>query len=218
MTLLHWWNADWAPTPEEWTALWAFCALLVTLGAALLALQQLRSYFEERFDRARPYVLVDYYFKSGFILQLSVVNVSETPAVNVRLEVDVPFQSTQPDNAATLNRIAGEDYVISQLAPGRKMRWTLDTSKPAYFLNTGLPRVYQVTARYDDPRAIGKRRSRWRPTPPESFTEIFTLDIRQYDQAAAETDYANREWNIAKRNEARLERIAVAMESQNRRS
>lgn len=38
-----WWRWTWAPTPEEWQALWSLCTLVVAVVAAWLALHQLRA-------------------------------------------------------------------------------------------------------------------------------------------------------------------------------
>lgn len=114
------WNIDWAPTPEEWTALWAFLALIVTIIAVVMALLQLRAYFDERFDRARLYVLVDYHFKAGFVLQVEVSNASQTPASNVRLSVEPPFRSTNPGQAEILSRISAGNLVITVMS-----RWVV---------------------------------------------------------------------------------------------
>lgn len=79
-----WWNFDWAPTPDEWQALWAALTLATAALAAFLALRQLRemkvaniaaSKANEEAAKAseaaslaarettRPYLVVRFYFR-----------------------------------------------------------------------------------------------------------------------------------------------------------
>ncbi|WNY33075.1 hypothetical protein Q9Q99_12640 [Curtobacterium flaccumfaciens] len=208
---MHYWNVGWAPTADEWSALWAFCSLVVTIGAAALALIQLRAYFVERFESSRPYVMVDFEFRSEIILEVVVRNDSATPASEVKVLSEPAFKSTMHGREAVFAKITDSDYVIRHLGPGRKLRWTLDRA-PDYFKETSMPRSYEVTVSYEDPRAP-LRGPRWRPKPPKRFSETFTLSIDQYDEATADTDWENKNWNIAKRNEGRFDNLLTAVRS-----
>jgi hypothetical protein len=160
---MHLWNAEWAPSAEEWSAFWAFCSLVVTTGAATLALIQLRAYFVERFESSRPYVMVNFEFRSEIILEVVVRNYSATPASNVRVASEPGFESTMAGRAEVFAKITDDAYVIRHLGPGRKPRWTLDRA-PDYFKDAAMPRSYEVTVSYEDPRAP-LRGPRWRNRP-----------------------------------------------------
>lgn len=208
---MHLWNVEWAPSAEEWSAFWAFCSLVVTAGAATLALIQLRAYFVERFESSRPYVMVDFEFRSEIILEVVVRNYSATPASNVKIASEPGFESTMAGRAEVLAKITDDEYVIRHLGPGRNLRWTLDRA-PDYFKDAGMPRSYEVTVSYEDPRAP-LRGPRWRPKPPRRFSETFTLSIDQYDETTVDTDWNNKNWNIAKRNEGRFDQLLTAVSS-----
>lgn len=208
MRYAWWWTVEGAPTPEEWSAFWAGATFLVTATAAVFALVQLRSYLAEVRERARPYVIADFGFRST-ILYLHVWNSSQTPARNLRIAVTPPFESNRPDDARKLQRVTGPDFFVPQLAPGREIRWVLDTT-PAYYANMALPRSYQVTLTYDD----GRSERRKKP-----YSDVFTLSIEQWSEALADNDYPNKNWNIAHRVEGdigkirnSLDRIADALE------
>jgi len=47
---------------------------------------------------------------------------------------------------------------------------------------------------------------------PRWYEDTFILDLDQYGYAATDQDYENKNWNIAQRNERRLECIAAASE------
>jgi hypothetical protein len=186
------WNVEGWPEPEEWSALWAFLGFLVTLGAATAALLQLRAYLQDRAAQARPYVVVDFSFDS-FLMRIEVKNISATLASNVRLSVNTPFRSTLPDVPPVLAKVMGPSYVIRQLAPQRAMLWTLD-SAPQYAAAADFPQVYEVTARYDDPRLL--RRDRpwqvWRPALPATYEDTFELSFDQWIDTSIATDYSKK--------------------------
>ena len=202
-----WWNWPGFPTAEEWTAWWGFLAFIVTGGAAVAALIQLRAYLGEREERARPFVIVDYHFRS-VLLQVEVQNSSGTIATDVILQVTPPFGSNSQRDADALNARMGEGYVIRQLAPGRSIRWTLDRA-PEYFENEDLPRTYEVVVKYTDPRFQRRPLLRWwLPSMPARYEDSFTLDIDQWSLASAEVDYDNKNWNSLDRIDRSLRKIA----------
>lgn len=202
-------SATWLQ-PDEWSAIWAFCTLVVAVIAAAIALLQFSHYIRERSEAARPYLVVDYHFRS-ILMAVEVSNTSGSVATNVRLRVEPPIQSTDSKRTEVLGRVFSDAYSIKQLSPGRAIRWTLDRT-PDY-ISKGMPTNYTVTVTYDDPRAL--RRSWWRfwaPKLPKSYTETFDLNIEQWSDANADTDYDNKMWNIANRNESQIKKIASAVE------
>lgn len=183
------WGAAGWPTPEVWQAWFSFFAVIITASAAVAALVQLRAYIREREDASRPYLVVDYTFRSS-VMYVSVKNISNTLAVNVRLRPDKPFESSNPKDAALLNRVTSGEYRIHQLAPGREIRWFLDVAFQYAELHD-LPRDYVVTATYEDSRML-RRKSGWRYWQPKaavSFTDQFELSIDQWVDAAMDGEY-----------------------------
>jgi len=181
------WRVAGAPTPEEWSAFWAGATAIIAASAATIALIQLRSYLLEVRERARPYVIADFGFRST-ILFVHVWNSSPTPARDLTIRVDPPFESNRREDAEKLRRVTGEDFIVPQLAPGRQLRWVLDVT-PAYYANKDLPRSYTVTLEYEDGRK-GKR---------VRYQDTYVLNIDQWSDALADNDYPNKNWNIAKR-------------------
>lgn len=208
-----WWNIEGWPLPDEWSALWGFLGLLVTIAAATVALLQFGSYIREREQRARPYLQADFDFRS-ILLDVVVKNTSGSPATNIAIAVEPPFDSTDSERTKVLSYVTSSAYRISQLAPGRDIRWYFDRA-PDYYSDKAKPRKYMVTLAYDDPRAIRRRRwwQFWLAKLPARYEESFTLDIEQWGEASAEQDYDNQNWNINKRNESVLKEISGSLRS-----
>lgn len=204
-----WWNIDGWPLPEEWSAWWAGATFIVTLVAATIALLQFGGYIREREERARPYVQVDFEFRS-VLLYVAVTNTSSSPATQVALTSTAPFRSSIANREPVFARIFSDDFRIAQLTPGRSISWMLDRA-PDYYANITFPRSYLVTVSYNDPRAT-RRRFAWQfwiAKLPRSYSETFELDIEQWGEASAEQDYENQNWNINKRNEDVLKRAGA---------
>lgn len=206
-----WWNIEGWPLPDEWSALWGFFSLVVTIVAATVALLQFGSYIREREQRARPYLQADFDFHS-VLLYVVVKNTSGSPATNIAIAVDTPFDSTESERSEVLGRLTSNAYRISQLAPGRDIRWFFDRA-PDYYSDETKPRKYTVTLAYDDPRAVRRRLwfQFWLAKLPARYEESFTLDIDQWGEASAEQDYDNQNWNINKRNERVLQEISRSL-------
>jgi hypothetical protein len=185
--------------------LWAFVLVLVTIGAVIAAVVQLRAFLRESEARSRPFVIVDYTFSGQVIVNISVKNISASAATNVRLTVDSPFLSTLPDRSEGLAKVFNADWSIPLLAPSREIVWTYDRG-PNHFAREDFVKSHTVTVTYEDPRVLrGKRRGR--------YTDTFVLSLEQWSEALAEKDWDNTYWNIANRNEKRMEKIAVAAKS-----
>lgn len=206
------WSGDGWPTAGEWSAFWAFTTFAVALVAAILALSQLRIILLEREERERPYLAVDFEFRSLLVL-IAVENISSKLATNVTLK-SVPLpESTRGDRLDRLERVFDGNFVIPQVAPGRRMSWHVDLAS-TLLESDSLPRRFEVTARYCDPlaRSVGWFGLRSARPEPRRYEDTFILDLDQYGYAATDQDYDNKNWIIAQRNERRLDRIAAATE------
>jgi hypothetical protein len=200
--VMGWWNWDSWPRADEWAAFWAFATFLVAATAAAVALRQFRAYISEMEERARPYLVVDFEFRS-VLLYVTLENISSTPATSVRLTSVPMLRSTMEDRDKAIAGILDGTFVIPQIAPGRKMRWLIDRT-PDLFADKDIPHRVIVTAEYTDPRAVGKR---------APYLEPFVLDLDQYSEASGEQDYDSKNWNIANRNEARVEAMKGSLAS-----
>lgn len=114
-----WWRLEWAPTPEEWQALWAMLTLFVAIAGVFFALRQLRQgsaqvklgaeanlrAAEAAEAEARPYVGVRFDLRaqaagdpksgSGEGLIFVVIESSgRTPAREVSFTVNPAFQTS----------------------------------------------------------------------------------------------------------------------------
>lgn len=195
---------DWDgwPTAEQWSAWWAFATFAVAAVAAFVALRQFRAYVEEQEDRARPYLIVDFEFRSMLVM-VKVENISSTPATNVRMLATPMVVSPIADRAVVLEKVFGGDYVIPQMAPGRSITWLVGAAH-SLFVDHKAPEPVTVMVEYTDPRAKpGKG----------PYHDTFTLDLDQYGQASMGEDWENKHWNIASRNERRLEDIKGSLAS-----
>lgn len=206
-----WWKAEGFPTAAEWSALFEGLTLLVAVVAAVIALRQLHAHFASERARSRPYVIVDYTF-SSVLMRVEVRNISGSAATDLVATVDPPFESTNHDDAATLNAVFSPAERVSMLAPGRRIMYTLDRA-PDYHAKK-LTEKYNVTLTYGE--APPRFTRRWRDgfgKREVRYTDHYVLDFRQWSRAAAESDYENKNWNIATRQERRTESIVKAISS-----
>lgn len=206
-----WWHIDGAPTPDEWMALFSGFTLIAAIVAAAIALRQLRAHFETSRAQSRPYVIVDFAFKS-ILMQVEIKNIGSTAASELTLRVDPPFESGLREQATTLNAVFSGQEQISMLAPGRRILYTFDRA-PDYH-TAKRPERYTVTATYSDMPQQHRRswRHGWRREVIQ-YTETYVLDFRQWSQATTESDYDNMNWNISKRQEKRTEKIVSSLAS-----
>ena len=141
-----------------WLAGWAAVATaVVTVGLALLAAQQLRHAARIRDEENRPYVIVDFEFRS-FLSLLAIKNIGRTMALRVRINFDKPLTSTvsrplEIDEARVFNDS------IPMIAPGRTISVLFD-SFPARASNLiDMPMTYAVQLTYQDVRGQPLQRS-----------------------------------------------------------
>ena len=71
---------------SEWEAIGVWITGLLTIGLLSYAALQLRHAREVRDDQTRPYIIVDFSFRS-VLVELSVKNIGQTPARNVRVKL-----------------------------------------------------------------------------------------------------------------------------------
>ena len=192
-----------ADTAAVWSSVFAGLTFLVAVIAAAVALVQLRAYFRDQWDRGRPFVVFDFEFRS-VLLTLDLRNVSGVPATDLEVRSNPPFQSTLVDQAKIANSAFAR--TIAQLTPGRHIQYFLDRA-PDYYADKGLPRSYEVTVSYADGRKRRKIRTLWRRSEAVRYQQTFRLDIEQWSQALAETDYDNKNWNAFDRMDRSLREI-----------
>lgn len=202
------------PTAAEWAALWAFGTMVATFAmvlvgigtlcitavAAFAALRQFRAYIVEQEERARPYVVVDFEFRS-VLLYVTVENVSSALATNVRMTARPMLKSTMDGRDDVLSNLLGGSFVIPQLAPGRKMNWLADRTADL-FARDDMPHRIEVEVEYGGPRGRGGS---------SQYRDTFILDLDQYGQASGDQDYENKNWNIATRNEKRFGKVVDSL-------
>lgn len=205
-----WWNNSGAPTPEEWTALFAGGTLVVASIAAIFALVQLQAFFNAQWDQARPYLVVDFVFRSS-LMQVEIRNISRTAAAEVNLRVAPNFMSTNAEDAATLNFIFSPSWQLELLAPGRRILHTLDTAF-LYVDHPEFPQEYVVHATYRDANA--RYRWRWRRGRPRRTTvkydETFRLSFTQWSRSSLELDHDGKNSASLSRIDKSLDRIGGA--------
>lgn len=189
-------EGDWLDG-SDWQAIWAFFALLVAALAASVALAQLAAHHEMQREISRPYVIVDFSFKS-VLLSLEVKNIGQTPAKNIHFSWDVEPQVSDP----RLNQILGRGLVtegIPFLAPGRAIQYRLGRADE-YWKNEELPDRFEVVATYTDMRQM-----------PYGREEVMIIDLNQWAETRGETDYENKNWNQFKWQTEALRKIASSL-------
>lgn len=193
----------------------AFGTVLVGLGtlivagvAAWVALRQLRAYIAEQEERARPYLMADFWFKANSVLYVTLENISSTPATDVTMTSDpLPLSNRDADYDAALAEVFGGSLVIPQVAPGAVMRWFIDSAHILH-ASTDRPHRFEITVRYTDPRARVSRGGE-----PKRYEDTFILDLDAFGYASGGDDHDNNMWEATKRNEKRLEAMATSLTS-----
>ena len=73
----------WGFSAEEWQAFAAWATFVVAAVAAILALIQLNNYLRERWQNARPYLIVDLQMRPSGLMQVEIRNISSASAADV---------------------------------------------------------------------------------------------------------------------------------------
>jgi hypothetical protein len=157
-----WWRT------AEWEALGVWLTGIVTIGLLIYAVMQLREARGVRSDQTRPYVVVDFHFKSVMVA-LSVKNVGQTPAKNVRVKLDEPVTSAVMPSVEWQESGLFKDGV-SMFAPGREMRFALDVMSKRR--ERGLPMTISGAIEY------GRYQGEGGP-----WVEPFVIDLFAYGDA-----------------------------------
>jgi hypothetical protein len=184
-----WWHIDGAPSATEWSAFFAGGTFVVALLAAVFALAQLHGFFNAQWDQARPYIVVDFSFRSS-LMQVEIRNIAQSAAAEVQLTISPPFRSTRSEDADTLNRVFSSAWQLDLLAPGRRILHTLDSAF-LYVEHPEFPQVYEVHATYRDANARSRWRWRggWLRKTTVRYDEVFRLSFAQWSEAASELDH-----------------------------
>lgn len=165
-----WWRGSGLPTATEWQAVWGFTTFVIAGIAAAFALGQLRQNAKAAQEQSRPFVVVDFRFRSGVVL-IEVKNFGLTAAKDIRFTWDqIPVGDDERMNAALRRQLV--DGGIPFLAPGREIRFFL-----AKFTETLAPRQFVVLATYDG------------PTGGKLWDSVSVLDLDQWSSAVADTDH-----------------------------
>lgn len=133
---------------EDWSALAAWCAVLLGVVAGLIALFQLLHARGLRDEQAQPYVVV--YIEEArlgsWVLDLVIRNMGATAATDIRLEVT-------PPPVRAIDRGEEPGLVIPDLpvlVPGQDWRTIWDSTIDRY--KSDLPSRYVAKVRYRDSR------------------------------------------------------------------
>lgn len=179
----------------EWQTMSAVVgALSAILGLAFAGFQLRRSAISAE-SVSRPYLNVRFHLKAipdaspksssatGMVFVV-VESVGATPAVDIALAVEPPFEIGgsgggvgDGDLAVTaLRHIFDGDMRISMLAPGERLRFVLDEARNVMGEPNDVPTRYKVTALYG---ASGSRRR---------FSESFVLDFDPWRYSIMEAE------------------------------
>jgi hypothetical protein len=220
------WVVSWNDSQGFWTAVQAV-GTLVAAVAALVAVFIARSQLAElirsnkllsdsndamtasNVAATRPYITVDLDFRpalsrSGGMhavsLAVKIENIGRTPAKNLRLKLDAPFETAAEssggrdfsESISALNRLMDGETVIKTLTPVRPMTYFVGDNKTLMADQTRAAE-WTVTASYED--AAG-----------QEFTEEFSLELEHWKLALVNADPLQR---IAKN----LEGVAYEVKS-----
>jgi hypothetical protein len=159
-----WWRTS------EWESAGVWATGLLTIGLLIYAALQLRHSQQVRDDQSRPYIVVDFHFRSVMVA-LTVRNIGQTAARDVRVRLAQPLTSA----AATDRSLPWQSQGlfgpegVSLFAPGREMRFLIDAFHERYEAN--LPTSISGTVEYKRLRG------------DEVLSEPFTIDMGPYAMA-----------------------------------
>lgn len=192
-----WWRIEGMPSPEEWGAVWTAATLATAAAAAWLALAQLRHSAQASLDQARPFVIVDVHFRASVILSIEVKNSGLTAARDIKLDWSaVPAIADEKRRDAFMRNLVNEH--IPFLAPGRVIR---------YFVGRFPDYPKEATRRFVI-HASYKGADGFTAWDSESV-----VDLDQWANALADSDYENKNWNENKRQTKAQQDAAKHMKS-----
>lgn len=146
-------------------------ALLIGAGAAVVATLEYLSGRQSRRDQERPYMIltVEPSEAGQTFMEISVRNIGSTPAHDLRIEVDPPFQQAVTDEPP-LDQARIFTETIEFWPPGHELRFFFDSH--IHRNGKGLPTVHRATLTYSD----GRRRL-WKKPTPWTETSVVDLDL-----------------------------------------
>ncbi|MFB2583454.1 hypothetical protein [Herbiconiux liukaitaii] len=188
------WVGVW--TAQEWQAIWGCATFIVAVLAAALALVQLRAHYAQQREQSRPFVTVDFAFRSTAILMIEIKNIGATPAADIYFEWDqLPRGSDELAQDPIQRQLI--DGPMPFLAPGRVINFFVATMSEMEQQGAP-PRRLTAIARYRD--SAGR-----------SYADKNVLDLDQWALALADDDFEQDSYNELKRQTAALEKIAKAV-------
>ncbi|WP_156172610.1 hypothetical protein, partial [Microbacterium sp. Ag1] len=188
-----WWRFESMPTADEWQALFG-ATVLVALAFAWFQIRQVESSNRQlirandlardaNLELSRPRVLVfldadrqvrkERSADTEGVMHIAVKNIGSSPALNVRLSVDVPFQSMEEffitgmmdQHLDGINAIFDGSVSFPSLRPNSNSYvWFLGRLPQLFDAPANVARRYEVTATYDS-------------TAGQTYTETMILDI-----------------------------------------
>jgi hypothetical protein len=156
----------------EWEAIGVWVTAGITLGLFVYAYVQLRDARELRIEQARPYIIVDLSFRR-FLIHVSIKNTGQTAAKNVRVTFDEPLVASEPDRVEWQHSKPFTDG-IPFMAPGREMRYLLDTYPARAAQN--LPMTISGSVTYSGADMLKH----------DPWTHAFLMDMEIYKHARLE--------------------------------
>jgi hypothetical protein len=141
---------------------------LITVGLLGYAVVQIRDGRKQREDQTRPFIIVDFDFRSS-VVSLAVRNIGPSAASDVRVALDARIERS---NGAAVNWQTTGLFSdgVPLFAPGRLMRFFLDEFQHRF--DKQLPMQFSGVVEYKGPHGKG-----------QPYREPFTLDLSVYETA-----------------------------------
>ncbi len=168
--IFHW---EW-PDAADWQAIWTFFTFLVAAIAAAVGLTELDIHQRDQRELIRPYVIVDFAFRSQLLL-IEVRNIGRSPAKNIELKWNPDPRSPNDQRTEVIKRRLVDNH-ISFLAPGRVIQYYVAPARE-YRDCESVPNELTVIAKYKDLHGhlFGEG-------------EEMVLDLNQWQEALADRD------------------------------
>lgn len=133
-------------TPAQSAAGAAWATFVILVVTAIFAGWQVIQARRLRREEMRPFVIVEYEFRS-VLIKIVVKNIGRTVARNVRINFDKPLESIQWKNR-DFGELAILKHGIANLAPHQQVRIHFDVFPER--VKAGLPLSYTATVEYAD--------------------------------------------------------------------
>jgi hypothetical protein len=133
------WNA------AEWSAFGSVGALVVAVVVGTFIWVQVLQAMHQRRDAARPYVIVDFDFKSTYVY-LTVKNIGASAAYDVTIGFDKPLEV--PNAKRDPNSYAMFSSPIPMIAPGRVMKVPFGDAREIFKDDVNVALAYRAMVTY----------------------------------------------------------------------